>query len=283
MNGNVETAIIGHDVMNLSCGLNEKETGSVRLKAALLDVIKSFLQSGNKKFRVLLDWGVGLWAAEMLMDIKTEYPDIELTCVQTWEEQSINWPEYLRERYLTVLSRCDGTELASKNKGNATTAKAIDYTISPASKVIAVYSPLIFNDKDLDVALQNASIIKEQIIVVDPILFKTKFYSYEHVEEERCKGLSHLSETKIAELMRRYYDMENYEALVEEYSLTVGEDVIYKFFPPEDISKNCSVFFVCSCNNASTPYVRHWYSRTETAHIMEMDLYCPKCGRKLLG
>ncbi len=85
---------------------NEHEMPYIGLKQVLIEILWRLYQGGYTDFCVNCDYGVPLWAAEVICAMK-QYHSIHLHLVIPFEEQSTNWPEALRDRYFAVHEKAD--------------------------------------------------------------------------------------------------------------------------------------------------------------------------------
>ena len=51
--------------------------------------------------------GVDMYAAEIVLELKKQDPQITLECAIPYERQAVRWPEALRNRYFSIAERCD--------------------------------------------------------------------------------------------------------------------------------------------------------------------------------
>ena len=94
---------------------NEHEMPYTEIKTKLREKIWELYRKGFNSFYVNCEYGVPLWAAEIICAMKM-YNNIELHIVVPHEEQSINWNEEYRDRYYnahicaddvyTISTRC---------------------------------------------------------------------------------------------------------------------------------------------------------------------------------
>lgn len=91
---------------------NENEKPYPEIKKRLREIIWSLYQSGFDIFYLNCEYGVPLWAAEIICALKI-YNDMELHIVTPYEEQAVNWCEEHRERYFKVHSKADSVVMAS--------------------------------------------------------------------------------------------------------------------------------------------------------------------------
>ena len=63
-------------------------------------------QQGVTHFSVACDYGVGLYAAEIINALRNDDPELMLFCITPYEEQATKWTPELRERYFDMLVKC---------------------------------------------------------------------------------------------------------------------------------------------------------------------------------
>lgn len=98
---------------NLNTGfINEYEQPYIRIKEELRDMIWKLFCEGYTDFYSNCEYGVSLWAAEIVIALKM-YNDIKLHIVMPYEEQAVKWCEEFRERYFAVHEQADSVELLS--------------------------------------------------------------------------------------------------------------------------------------------------------------------------
>lgn len=102
-------AIIGCTPMAFPWGWDEEDEACIALKLLLLNKITLLQIQGVENFHVSMDCGAGLYAAEIINDLRETIGKIRLTCYVPYEEQSTKWTPELRSRYFNALAEC--TEL----------------------------------------------------------------------------------------------------------------------------------------------------------------------------
>lgn len=107
MDAPVRCAVIGQNPMRFPWGFDEEDDRCRKLKIALAQQIMVLRQSGVSQFLVACDYGVGLYAGEIVNGLRaaTDH-DLMLICYTPHEEQTTKWAPYLRERYFTMLEQC---------------------------------------------------------------------------------------------------------------------------------------------------------------------------------
>ena len=85
---------------------NEHETPYTEIKAKLREKIWELYCNGCSSFYVNCEYGVPMWAAEIICAMKL-YNNVELHIAMPYEEQSIGWSEEYRDRYYDIHSKAD--------------------------------------------------------------------------------------------------------------------------------------------------------------------------------
>lgn len=106
MDAPVRCAVIGQNPMRFPWGFDEEDDRCRKLKIALAQQIMVLRQSGVSQFLVACDYGVGLYAGEIVNGLRMTDRDLMLLCYTPHEEQTTKWAPYLRERYFTMLEQC---------------------------------------------------------------------------------------------------------------------------------------------------------------------------------
>ena len=84
-------AFTGHRPKKLPWGYNEKDMRCVALKAELERQIRLLIQEGVMDFLSGMAEGIDLLAAEIVLNLRAEYPDIKLHCILPCRGQEAEW------------------------------------------------------------------------------------------------------------------------------------------------------------------------------------------------
>lgn len=85
----------------------EEDPMCLELKERLAGIVRKLIEDGADEFYSGMALGVDMWAAEIVLELKNDYPNIRLTAVVPCPEQADRWSEEHRERYRSILGRCD--------------------------------------------------------------------------------------------------------------------------------------------------------------------------------
>lgn len=99
--------IIGKSVNELPFGMDEKYPKCTALKINLAAKINELYLNGVTHFACNCEYGIPLWAAEIILALKIYKPELYLHIVAPYEEQAAKWNEEIRERYFNIHEKAD--------------------------------------------------------------------------------------------------------------------------------------------------------------------------------
>ena len=133
------TVISTGEELNLTCK-NENEPPYPEIKAKLREKIWNLYCKGYDSFWLNCEYGVPLWCGEIITALAM-YNDIELNIAMPYEEQSTNWVEEHRDRFVAVHADSDHVELISNQYTEDCYEMADEYMIDESDLVVIVGSP----------------------------------------------------------------------------------------------------------------------------------------------
>ncbi|MFS0574686.1 DUF1273 domain-containing protein [Sporosarcina sp. 179-K 3D1 HS] len=86
---------------------DEKHPGIRFIKKAIEKRLLSFLDEGLEWVLISGQLGVETWAAEVVLDLKREYPALQLAVMPPFLEQEKNWNESKQEAYHAIVAQAD--------------------------------------------------------------------------------------------------------------------------------------------------------------------------------
>lgn len=142
-------AFLGHQLERFAFKRQEEDHRCKKLKLILAAQIAELYAQGIRKFYCGPSPGVGLWAAEAVLELKAkgQYPGIALVSILPFEGCDLNWDDASRRRYHKILGACDEILSASSFTPNlknlsaiATAYKRRDYLlVERATHLVALY------------------------------------------------------------------------------------------------------------------------------------------------
>ena len=101
-------AFTGHRPQSLPFGFDESDKRCTSLKSVMRDQIVALIENeGVTHFITGMALGVDMYAAEIVLDLKSKYPHITLESAIPCETQAIKWSVASRERYYNIAAKCD--------------------------------------------------------------------------------------------------------------------------------------------------------------------------------
>ena len=129
----------GHRPDKLPWGEDEADPRCLRLKRAVARAVEDAYVSGIRHFISGMARGVDLYCAETVLELREAEPDILLECARPCETQADGWPAAERERYNTILERCNYETLVQHSYDRFCMIRRNRYMVDHSALVIAVY------------------------------------------------------------------------------------------------------------------------------------------------
>lgn len=136
---NVACAFTGHRPMKFSFGYDEEDERCIRLKLVMAQQIASLIESHVSLFYTGMAQGVDQWGAEIVLDMKRQYPHVRLIAVLPCETQANKWSVEQRERYFNTLPECDEVIMLNAHYTPECMLERNRYLVDHADYLIAVY------------------------------------------------------------------------------------------------------------------------------------------------
>lgn len=161
-------AIIGCSPKAFPWGWDEEDEYCAAMKLVLLNRITLFRSQGVVDFRVSMDCGAGLYAAEIINGLREAAGEVKLTCCVPCEEQPTKWAPELRNRYFNVLAGCTELVHVAPRKIVGCEFSAHLRAMAEAGTVIAVCDP---DNPDCErevAAVSVAKLLGKPVILLNP-------------------------------------------------------------------------------------------------------------------
>lgn len=132
-------AFTGHRPAKFSFGYDEDSEKCIRLKLLMAQQIRGLIESHVSVFHTGMAQGVDQWAAEIVLDMKRQYPHIQLMAVVPCETQANKWSPEQRERYFNTLAVCDDVITLNARYTPQCMLERNRYMVDRANYLLAVY------------------------------------------------------------------------------------------------------------------------------------------------
>lgn len=103
----------------------------------LADAVRRFYARGFRTFLSGMAIGFDLAAAETVLSLKSELPDIRLVCVIPFDGQERGFAADDRERFARIVAEADGTIILAKRYAPDVYYRRNDFLVDNSSAVIA--------------------------------------------------------------------------------------------------------------------------------------------------
>ena len=130
----------GHRPQSIPYLWNESSNQSVKLKEEMKSVIIGIIENHNvTHFISGMALGVDMIAAEIVLELKSKYPEITLECAIPCETQASRWSEKYRDRYFNIIEMSDKETLLQTHYTADCMHKRNRYMVDHSDYVIAVW------------------------------------------------------------------------------------------------------------------------------------------------
>lgn len=161
----------GHRPQSLPCGSSETHSACLKIKSQLKRLIIDLIKQKNvTHFISGMALGVDTWAAELVIELKKEYPNITLEAAIPCRSQSDRWNEAAIERYNRLLLMCDKLNLISEQYTADCMMKRNMYMVDNSDYIVAVWNG---KPSGTGKTIKYALKIDKTVYCIDTITFKT--------------------------------------------------------------------------------------------------------------
>lgn len=141
MYNEITCCFTGHRPKSLPCGYNEEHPTCKMIKYRLRQLIDGIIcRKSVTHFISGLAEGVDTWAAEIVLEIKDEYPKIALEAAIPCENQAASWNVKSKELRDRIMTMCDKVTVLQKNYTYDCMMKRNKYMVDNSDYVIAVWN-----------------------------------------------------------------------------------------------------------------------------------------------
>lgn len=131
----------GHRPQSLPWRFNEQDERCIKMKNKLNEEIIKAIKNGYTTFISGMALGFDMICAEIILQLKKEYPDIKLIGAIPCKTQDKLWNEKDKQRYKNILSKLDGVRCIYDDYiGPKCMLERNQYMINNSSLVIALFN-----------------------------------------------------------------------------------------------------------------------------------------------
>jgi len=111
-----------------------------QIKDALKNEIVRAYAEGFRTFITGMAIGVDIWAGEIVLELKTVYPDMRLICALPHNDFEFAWDEMWQRRYRSILEHADLYRVISELRHRGVYQVRNEWMVDHSARVIAVYN-----------------------------------------------------------------------------------------------------------------------------------------------
>lgn len=166
MSYKISCAFTGHRPERFSFGYDNEDEKCIRLKLLMANEIVKMIEKGAFLFYTGMAQGVDQYGAEIILDMKRQYPHIQLIAVLPCETQANKWPPAQRERYFNILAACNDVITLRAHYTPKCMLERNRYMVDQAEYLLAVYGG--GNEGSTAYTIRYARKKKREISVIHP-------------------------------------------------------------------------------------------------------------------
>ncbi|WP_100372802.1 DUF1273 domain-containing protein [Bacillus sp. FJAT-45037] len=106
-------AVSGYKAHELGI-FDPKHQGVTYIKKALEQKFRSYINEGLEWVIISGQLGVEIWAAEVILMLKKEFPEVKLSVLTPFLQQEDRWKEETKEHYRSILQQADYVDSITK-------------------------------------------------------------------------------------------------------------------------------------------------------------------------
>ena len=133
--------IAGHTPQRFKFKFNEEAPLCCSIKESITMQIRKLYSKGVRRFYVGCAIGVDMWAAEIVIALKTQavYADIELFCAIPFPDHTDKFTAGQKKRYDEILNKCTHKEIISRHYSPVAYKRLNYYMVEKSRYLIAVF------------------------------------------------------------------------------------------------------------------------------------------------
>ncbi len=131
----------GHRPQSIPFLWDETNDKSIKLRKRIRFIITDLIEKENAAHFISgMALGVDQIAAEIVLELKEQYPQITLECAFPCKTQAVKWNEKSRERYFGIIYRADKRTMLQREYTADCMMKRNKYMVDKSDFVVAVWN-----------------------------------------------------------------------------------------------------------------------------------------------
>lgn len=133
----------GHRPEKLPWGNQESHPHCVALKESMAAQLEEMYQKGYRHFLCGMARGADFYFCDAVLELRERRSGVTLEAVIPCEEQAARWSERERERWFSLVERCDGETMLQHHYDKGCMLRRNRYLVDHSSMLIAVYDGML--------------------------------------------------------------------------------------------------------------------------------------------
>ena len=133
----------GHRPPRLPWGSNEADPRCLALKERLAAAVEDAYDKGMRHFMCGMARGADFYFCDAVLELRERRSGVTLEAVIPCEEQAARWSERERERWFSLVERCDGETMLQHHYDKGCMLRRNRYLVDHSSMLIAVYDGML--------------------------------------------------------------------------------------------------------------------------------------------
>ena len=133
----------GHRPEKLPWGEDERDPRCLALKGRLAGALEQAYEKGMRHFICGMARGADFYFCEAALDLRARRPGVTVEAAIPCEEQAARWTERNRERYFSLVERCDYETMVQRHFDKGCMLRRNRYMVDRSAMLIAVYDGML--------------------------------------------------------------------------------------------------------------------------------------------
>ena len=143
MNRETTCSFTGHRPEKLPWRGDESDPRCLALKERLAAAVEDAYDKGMRHFLCGMARGADFYFCDAVLELRERRSGVTLEAVIPCEEQAARWSERERERWFSLVERCDGETMLQHHYDKDCMLRRNRYLVDHSSMLIAVYDGML--------------------------------------------------------------------------------------------------------------------------------------------
>ena len=143
MNRETTCSFTGHRPEKLPWRGDESDPRCLALKERLAAAVEDAYDKGMRHFLCGMARGADFYFCDAVLELRERRSGVTLEAVIPCEEQAARWSERERERWFSLVERCDGETMLQHHYDTGCMLRRNRYLVDHSSMLIAVYDGML--------------------------------------------------------------------------------------------------------------------------------------------